>query len=72
MLHTIKRDREGLIALVILIVVVLSYLVGMYLWLVHEWNIPVKEYRVIDAGGNIVAARVSIMLHKWLFKRAKG
>jgi hypothetical protein len=72
MLHTIKRDREGAIALLVLLIVILGYLVGMCLWLLHEWNIPVKEYRVIDAGGNIVAARVSVLLYKWLFKRDKG
>jgi hypothetical protein len=72
MLRTLKRDKEGTIALLVLVVVILAYLVGMYLWIMHERNIPVREYKIIDVGGNVVAAKVTVALHKWLNKRNKG
>jgi hypothetical protein len=67
-----KQDKEGTLAVIILVAIVVLYLVGMCLWLLYEWNVPVKEVRVVDVTGDLLAAKVSHAIYKKLFKRDKG
>jgi hypothetical protein len=67
-----KNDREGMVAMLVLVVIVLLYLAAMALWILYEWNKPMKEYKIYDFGGHAVALQLTKRLHKKLFHRDKG
>lgn len=66
------QDKEGMIALLILIAVVLLYLTAMAIWIRYEWHKPITDYKVWDVGGHAVAAKLSFRIWNKLFKRDRG
>lgn len=67
-----KQDREGAVALLILLAVVILYLAAMALWIMYEWNKPVTEYKIYDLGGHAVALQLSRRIYRKLFRKDKG
>jgi hypothetical protein len=67
-----KNDREGAIALLVLVGIILLYLTAMIIWIVYEWNKPLKEYRVYDFGGHALALQLSRKIYRKLFHKDKG
>jgi hypothetical protein len=67
-----KQDREGAVALLILLAVVLLYLAAMALWIMYEWNKPVTNYKIYDLGGHAVAMKLTQKIYKKLFRKDKG
>lgn len=66
------HDKATEVAVWVTVSLVIAYLSAMGWWIVHEWNTPIKEYRVYDIGGWAVGASLGKMLFKKVFNHDKG
>lgn len=66
------QDKDGAVALLILIAFVLLYLTAMFLWIRYQITRPVIDWRVHDIVGNALGYKLGRKLYKKIFERNRG